>query len=151
MSGEACQGRGGEVWLKWNWEAGGGTQPAVRVAETVSLSSRIVVRRGLPGIKAHRGSRGPGRPSLARLWVDLVRRVGTLQTDVQGGGRKWVCGPVGHTSGYGENWQVVRRSQAAAGEGSVELRMQGLVSEYSWDAEGRGGFQGVLSSAGLWG
>lgn len=53
--------------------------------------------------------------------------------------------------GYGENWQVVRRDQATAGEGSVELRTRGLVSEYNWDAEGRGGFQGVLSSAGMWG
>ena len=31
--------------------------------------------------------------------------------------------------GYGENWQVVRRDQVAAGEGSRELRMQGLVNE----------------------
>lgn len=50
--------------------------------------------------------------------------------------------------GYGENWQVVRRDQATAGEGSMELRTQG---EYNWDAEGRGSFQGVLSSAGMWG
>lgn len=82
MSAKACQGCDGEVWLEWDWEAGGGTQLAVRAAETRSLSSRIVVRWGLLGIKEHRGSWGPGRPSRVRLWVGFVRRVGMWQMDV---------------------------------------------------------------------